>query len=68
MSCRAPDVVRGAFSAAGGERPSVPAGLMPALYDLSAELSPLWSAPALERELGLLPNPRAEETILFAGR
>ena len=57
-----------AYFAAGGERPSVPAGLMPALYDLSAELSPLWSAPALERELGLLPNPRAEETILFAGR
>ena len=28
------------------------------LYDASAEASPLLSAPALEREFGLLPNPQ----------
>ena len=55
-----------AYFVAGGAPPALPAGLAGALYDLSAELSPLLCGPALERELGLLPNPRAAAEILFA--
>lgn len=55
-----------AYFVAGGVPPALPAGLAGALYDLSAELSPLLCGPALERELGLLPNPRAAAEILFA--
>lgn len=52
------NAVSAAYFAAGGEDVRADEKRLSRAFDFSAELSPLFSVPALCREFGLLPNPQ----------